>query len=123
MVTDQQVRKLMKLNQQEETLSNAVAKAKMSDNTARKYRRSGRLPSPSQLERTWRTRNDPFTEIWPQASSMLETNPGLEAKTLFEWFQRQHPGQYLDSQLRSFQRRVKEWRATQGPTREVYFPQ
>ncbi len=123
MVTDLQVRKLMKLNQQEETVSTAAAKAKMSENTARKYLRSGRLPSQSQPERTWRTRKDPFEDIWLRACSMLETNPGLEARTLFEWFQRHYPGQYSDGQLRSFQRRVKQWRATYGPAREVYFPQ
>ncbi len=123
MVTDLQVRKLMKLNQQEEKLSNAAAKAKMSENTARKYLRSKRLPSQSKPERTWRTRKDPFEDIWLRACSMLETNPGLEARTLFEWFQRQYPGQYSDGQLRSFQRRVKQWRAIHGPAREVYFPQ
>ena len=123
MVTDRQVRKLMKLNQQEEKLSNAAAKAEMSENTARKYVRSGRLPSQSKPERTWRTRQDPFEEMWGQVRSMLEMNPGLEAKTLFEWLQRQDPGRYCDGQIRSFQRRVKQWRATEGPAREVYFPQ
>ena len=123
MVTDRQVRKLMKLNQQEEKLSNAAAKAEMSENTARKYIRSRRLPSQCKPERTWRTREDPFEEIWVQVRAMLEINPGLEARTLFEWLQRQYPGQYSDGQLRTFQRRVKHWRATEGPAREVYFPQ
>jgi len=54
---------------------------------------------------------------------MLEVNPGLEARTLFEWFQRQYPGVYQDGQLRTFQRRVKQWRAVEGPAKEVYFPQ
>lgn len=123
MVTDRQVRKLMKLNQQDKTLSHASAKAEMSENTARKYLRSGRLPSQSKPERRWRTREDPFQEIWMQVRCMLEINPGLEAKTLFEWLQGQYPGRYCDGQLRSFQRRVKQWRATDGPAREVYFPQ
>lgn len=122
-VTDRQVRKLMKLNQQEEKLPHAAAKAGMSENTARKYLRLGKLPSQCTPERTWRTRNDPFDKIWPQAISMLEVNPGLEARTLFEWFQRQYPGVYQDGQLRTFQRRVKYWRAVEGPAKEVYFPQ
>jgi hypothetical protein len=123
MVTDRQVRKLMKLNQQEEKVSYAAAKAGMSENTARKYLRSGTLPSQSKSERTWRTRKDPFDDIWNQARSMLDVNPGLEAKTLFAWFQRQYPGVYQDGQLRTFQRRVKQWRAIEGPAKEVYFPQ
>lgn len=97
----------MTLNQQEKTLSHAAAKVEMSENTARKYLRSGRLPSQSKPERTWRTRKDPFEEIWDQVRSMLEMNPGLEAKTLFEWLQRESPGRYADGQLRSFQRRIK----------------
>jgi hypothetical protein len=53
----------------------------------------------------------------------LETNPGLETKTVFGHLQRQYPGQFSDGQLRTLQRRVKRWRATEGPGKEVYFPQ
>lgn len=123
MVTDLQVRKFMKLNQQETSLSDAASKAGMSEKTARKYRRSGRLPSQSKPERTWRTRKNPFEAVWDQVCSMLEINAGLEAKTLFEWLQREYPGEYSDGQVRSFQRHVKQWRALNGPAKEVYFPQ
>jgi len=123
MVTDRQVRTLMKLNQQEQTLVNAAAKAEMCENTARKYLRSGRFPSQSKPDRSWRTRSDPFQEVWDRVRGMLELNPGLEAKSVFEWLQREYPGQYADGQLRSFQRHVKQWRALEGPAKEVYFPQ
>ena len=53
----------------------------------------------------------------------LEVNPGLEAKTLFEHLQRKYPGRFQDGQLRTLQRRVKTWRALEGPPREVFFPQ
>jgi hypothetical protein len=33
------------------------------------------------------------------------------------------PGKYQDGQLRTLQRRIKHWRATEGPAREVFFPQ
>jgi len=123
MVTDRQVRTLMKLNQQEQTLAQAAAKVKMCENTARKYLRSETLPSQSKSERNWRTRQDPFQTVWDQVRGMLELNPGLEAKSVFEWVQRKYPGQYADGQLRSFQRRVKQWRALEGPAKEVYFAQ
>lgn len=45
MVTDQQVRLLMKLSKTEKTLSTAAAKAGMDEKTARKYRGLKRLPS------------------------------------------------------------------------------
>ena len=53
----------------------------------------------------------------------LETAPELEAKTLFEALQDQHPGRYQDGQLRTLQRRVRQWRAEHGPDKEVFFPQ
>ena len=64
MVTDQQVRLLMKATQTESTLALAAAKAGMDEKTARQYRRSGRLPSELRQAHTWRTRPDPFAEVW-----------------------------------------------------------
>ncbi len=64
MVEDQQVRKLMKLLQKEKTLSLAAAKAGMDEKTARKYRRMRKLPSEVKVAHTWRTRKDPFEEVW-----------------------------------------------------------
>ena len=55
MVTDNQVRRLMKLIQTEKTYATAAAKAGMDEKTARKYRRIGKLPSEIKKEWTWRT--------------------------------------------------------------------
>lgn len=123
MVTDAQVRRLMKLSQTEKTRAGAAAKAGMDEQTARKYIRSGRLPSAMKVEHTWRTRRDVFEEVWEWVRDQLALNSGLEAKTLFVELQRQYPGRFQDGQLRSLQRRVKTWRATEGPAKEVYFPQ
>ena len=91
MVTDQQVRKLMKLIQSDLTLAIAAAKAGMDEKTARKYRDLGKLPSQSREERTWLTRSNPFAEVWSEIVGLLEINPGLEAKTIFEELQRRSP--------------------------------
>ena len=123
MITDAQVRRLMKQIQSEKTLAVAAAKAGMDEQTARKYRDAGRLPSQLAAEHTWRTRIDPFEQVWPGLKDLLEHNPGLEARQLFEYLQRQHPGEFADGQLRTLQRRVKVWRALEGPAREAYFPQ
>ncbi len=123
MVTDQQVRKLMKHVKNGDTLSLAAAKAGMSEQTARKYLRSGKLPSEAAVPHTWRTRNDPFDAVWDEVAAMLEVNAGLEAKTLFEDLQRRYSGLFSDGQLRTLQRRVKVWRALDGPEREVFFAQ
>ncbi len=75
------------------------------------------------MAHTWRTRNDPFDGAWDWVQEQLALNPGLEAKTLFQDLQRQHPGRFPDGQLRTLQRRVKQWRAEHGPAKEVFFAQ
>lgn len=123
MVTDQQVRRLRKLSNSEKNQEIAASKAGMDPKTARKYLAANRLPSELAQERPWRTREDPFSEVWEQVRQQMEESPGLEAKTLFEWLQREHPGRFSDGQIRTLQRRIKVWRATEGPAREVYFGQ
>jgi len=113
----------MKLSQTERTLSLAAAKAGMDEKTARRYRRLGKVPSEVKVEHTWRTRKDPFAEVWEEVRAKLEVNPGLQAKTLFEDLKRRYPDRFAQGQLRTLQRRVKAWRATEGPSREVFFPQ
>ena len=56
---------------------------------------------------------DPFEGVWDGIKAMLTTNPGLEAKTLFEDLQRRCPGRFADGQLRTLQRKIKRWRATE----------
>jgi hypothetical protein len=123
MVTENQVRRLRKLSNTEKNQEIAASKAGMDPKTARKYLVLNHLPSEVKKERHWRTREDPFSEVWDQVRQQIEENPGLEAKTLFEWLQREHPGRYSDGQIRTLQRRVKLWRATEGPAQEVYFGQ
>jgi hypothetical protein len=101
----------------------AAAKAGMDEKTARKYRSLGKLPHEVKVEHGWRTRENPFDEVWAGMEEKLRINSGLEAKTLFEDLQRRYPGRFGDGQLRTLQRRVKLWRALEGPPREVYFPQ
>jgi len=98
-------------------------KAGMSRNTAGKYLKAGKLPSELKEPHGWRTRPDPFQEHWPEIAERLALAPGLEAKTLFEDLQDRFPGQHEPGQLRTLQRRVKQWRAMEGPDKEVFFPQ
>lgn len=98
-------------------------KAGLDRKTGRKYEKLGKLPSEVPIERTWRTREDPFLLDWPTIEEMLRECPEFEAKTLFEWLQKEHRGRYQEGQLRTFQRRVKQWRVLDGPAQEVFFEQ
>jgi transposase len=95
----------------------------MDEKTARKYRAGGKLPSQIKPERTWRTRKDAFQEVWPGVQEILERDDSIEAKTLFDYLCRQHPGRFQEGELRSMQRRIKLWRARCGPSQEVMFVQ
>lgn len=63
-------------------------------------------------ERHWRTRDDPFEAVWPQVDAWLKANPDSTAKELLDRLHEAHPGDFSDGQLRSLQRRVKEWRSS-----------
>jgi hypothetical protein len=123
MVTDEQVRRLRKLSKTEKNQEIAASKAGMDPTTARRYLGLERLPSELRKERQWRTREDPFGEVWGTVQLQIQESPGLEAKTLFEWLQREYPGRFSDGQIRTLQRRIKLWRVTEGPAQEVYFGQ
>ena len=122
MVTDAQVRKLMREREKGATIEVASLKSGMTRKTGSKYISRGLLPSQTKTSRNWRTRPDPFAEDWPVMEAMLVEAPELEAKALFEYLMRT-TGRYEEGQLRTFQRRVRQWMALYGPDKEVFFPQ
>ena len=105
------------------TLAEASMKAGMSEVTGRRYRELGVLPSEARKRHDWLTHRDAFDAVWPQVMALLEREPGLQAKTVFEELCRLYPGGFQEGQLRTLQRRIKRWRATCGPAKEVFFPQ
>lgn len=125
MVTDRQVRLLRKKRMEKKTLEVAAMAAGMSERTARKWQR-GAMPSATKEPRTWRTRPDPFVDVWADDIEPLlvaDEDGKLEAKTIFETLCERHPGKFEPGQLRTLQRRVRDWRAERGPEKEVFFPQ
>src|SRR5437764_2948600 len=118
MVSDQQVKRLWRVAPKL-SLEVAAAKAGMDAKTARKYLRARRLPSEMQQKHTWRNRPDAFADFWDELAERLQVDPGLQAKTLFEYLQEREPGRFQEGQLRTLQRRIKSWRAVEGPAREV----
>lgn len=103
----------------------AGAKAGMSRQTAAKYLKAEGLPTDLKGPRSWRTRPDPFEEVWPEVERILKNAPGVQARLIFEVLQREHPGRFPSGQLRTLQRKVKQWRGLYGDDEafEVFFPQ
>ena len=103
----------------------AAAASGMSVRTARTWQR-GRLPSEKKGKRRWRTRPDPFAGVWAEEVEPLlrsDVEGALRATTILEWLDERHPGRFSLSQLRTLQRRLRDWRALSGPDREVFFEQ
>ena len=112
----------MNSRQSGDTQETAAAKAGISARTGRRIDRGEHKPLSA--ERTWRTRKDPFVDVWDaEVAPLLEREPSLTALTLWEWLDDNYPGRYPEGLLRTLQRRVKQWRATQGPTKPVIFRQ
>ena len=118
--TEKQVRMLMKYSK---TLTQEAAalKAGMSLRTARNYLREGG----EMKEWKWRqTHKDEFAEVWPDIEGLLRTEPGLQGQTIMEWLiDNDQKDKFNWGQLRTLQRRIRKWRALNGPDHEVMFPQ
>jgi transposase len=109
------------------TVEIAAARAGMSYSTAKRHlsqkkkkEKKPKLPT----TRTWRTRPDPFVEVWPEVKVLLERDHGLEAQTLMDWLIETYPDKFQSNQVRTLRRRVHDWRVLEGPERkEVMFAQ
>jgi hypothetical protein len=66
--------------------------------------------------RWWRTREDPFESVWPEILLWLQNQPDSTAKSLIERLQKQYPGRFAAGQLRTLQRRIREWRGAMART-------
>jgi len=101
----------------------AAMRSGMDRKTARKHADGGQLPSELAMDRDWRTRTDPFAEHWAGIEALLTDAPGLEAKTIFDQLVEKYADHYEPGQLRTLQRRIKQWRAAHGPEKDVVLGQ
>lgn len=84
------------------------------DQVSRRYRRTKARHGNCDVNRWWRTRKDPFAEVWGEVRHQLELTPYIQATDLFHSLQVKYPWKFTDGQLRTLQRRVKAWRLEQA---------
>lgn len=100
----------------------AAACAVFSTATAYRVEADMRLPSQKKAPRG-RRRPDPLAGIFDEeVVPLLEAAPGIRAIAVFEEMQRRHP-ELPDGVRRTMERRIRSWRALQGPDRDVIFRQ
>ena len=61
--------------------------------------------------RAYRTRLDPFETVWPEARRWLMKHPEGTGRQLFDYLNDENPGAFTSGQLRTLQRRVRDWRS------------
>ena len=121
-ITDRQVHLYM-TKRKDHTQEVAAAKAGMSVRTARRVTKATELPS-QKPERDWRTRTNPFADVWDsEIVPLLRCSPKLKAITLLRKLQEDHADRFPDSMRRTLERHISQWRALEGPGKEVFFPQ
>ena len=122
-ITDLQVGRYMNERKDGATQAVAAMKAGISEASGRRIER-GRPLASQKPARSYRTRTDPFQEVWRgDVVPILERAPLMRATTVLEELQRLHPARFPDRLLRTLQRHVSHWRATEGPERELIFRQ
>ena len=86
MVKDTLVKRLFELHASDPVVSRIASKAGMDRKTAKKYLQAGKLPSElGNKTREYRTRQDPFADVWDRVEEKLRLDPSLKPVTLFGW--------------------------------------
>jgi len=84
MVTDEQFKLLRRKQMEGKTQEQAAAAAGMCVKTARRWS-AGALPSERVRERHWRTRADPFADVWGRQRCLAPVRP-IPETMLWAWF-------------------------------------
>lgn len=122
-INSQQILIYLKARNNGRTQETAAAQGGFSVRTGRRIEKGEHQPFQGK-PRYWRTREDPYAEVWEtEIVPMLEREPQLRPMTIFEDLQQKYPGKYPPSKLRTLQKRVSEWKAANGPPKEVMFAQ
>jgi hypothetical protein len=65
------------------------------------------------VPRTWRSRKDPFEDVWDEVRLRLELTPEYSPTAILKWLMEKYPERFKQNQLRTLQRRVSEWQSRQ----------
>ena len=100
----------------------AAAKAGFSAATAYRIEQDPRLPSQKKAPHV-RRRRDPLVAVWDsEVVPLLQSTPGLRPIAIFDEIRRRHP-EIGTGIRRTWERRIRAWRALNGAERDVIFRQ
>jgi Mu transposase-like protein len=100
----------------------AAAKAGFSTSTAYRLEPNPKMP-PQKPARRGRRRPDPLIDVWDaDVVPLLKAAPDLRPIAILDELRRRHP-QLGGKVRRTLERRIRAWRAIEGPEQEVIFRQ
>jgi len=114
MITKQQYKRLMSEYKKDRQDMVSAMKADVDPHTARKYIEAGQCPAELASQHTWRTRPDPLAKVWAEVTQMLRDAPELKLRRCSSIFWLARTAGWRKVMGRTFSRRVRQWRATQG---------
>jgi len=119
MITDEQILQVRNLLKPTTSLKELAIVTDMDAKTLRKYLILGKLPSECRIPHVWRTCPDPFEDVWPEVVDEIKQNPNVSSVLLFRSLQASHPCRFSEGQLRTLQRKVKNWKETHSDEEDV----
>ena len=124
MISNEKYRVLVRAMKHVKTIKAGAEIADLHRHTASKYLKSGDLPSNLQKPRKPPVQPSAIREEhWEEVKSILEESPELEATAALNYLLEKYEGYYNGRELRSLQRRMKEWRVLNGNNKAVMFTQ
>ena len=100
----------------------SAAKADISERSGRTIDNNEHW-SQKDKKRTWKTRKDPFEEVWEKDVVPMLKSGVDQATFLLEELQEKYNDKFFDSMIRTLQRRIERWKALFGPDKEVMIRQ
>jgi hypothetical protein len=123
MIKETQYRKLISVYNRTREITMSSLKAGVDRKTGSKHIKGGKSPLERRRPHGWRTRPDPFADVEGEVEGMLGNAYDLEPLTIFRHLQEKYPGRFQDGQLRTMERRVREWKMRNGSGKAVSIPQ
>ena len=123
-ITDEQRRKFMKLiTEEKHSAETAAAKSGFSRRTGFQIKKELKTGSRSEKKPRGRRRPDPLEGVWDsQVLPILQNSPGIRSCAVFYELRRNNPD-LKEGVRRTLERRIRAWRAENGPDKEVTFRQ
>ena len=120
MLSRKEIQRIIEMRKKGKSKAGIARKSGHTRSTVRKYLKD---PVNKAVKHTWRTRANPFEAKQSEIEELLNSNPGLEATTIFEYLNEKYPKSFKKGQLRTLQRHIKRYRGIKGEAKEVMFEQ